>query len=351
MHYRLLGTDPVGRGARFIPARYLSKILLQCESMQLSFSELCTTFHERASWTNQIIKKGLSSRLGILEETITDFNLIEISNKHSEHILTRKYSRREEGSKSGADWLWCIGEPGSWLSVLIQAKIVNPRTGTCNYLNYRKGKQRSLLLKFARQYNLLPMYCIYCHVPSGYTPSNKVLPSLSRYPSEEWACSLLTPKQVRQLLQRKQTKGSDLLDAGIPWLYPFCQTSAPSRNKLGPAVANALSVVRAESSRDVFIAEAVKQPGKRNVRRRIRWEDRDPEDLLTKELPRIAVRLLRSKIKPSDSPVSGISVISSVPVEAVLSEYKALPSPTEEPYFFDLQEDIELETAKRKKRR
>lgn len=85
--------------------------------MKLSLWDLCATFQECTVWANSIIEDGFSSRLGILEETITDINLITIARKHSDFILTKKFSRREEGSKSGADWLRCIGEPGAWLSL------------------------------------------------------------------------------------------------------------------------------------------------------------------------------------------------------------------------------------------
>jgi hypothetical protein len=52
--------------------------------MFLSFQKLSQTFSERARWTNNVIYQGLSSRLGILEETITDMHLLEIANSHSE---------------------------------------------------------------------------------------------------------------------------------------------------------------------------------------------------------------------------------------------------------------------------
>lgn len=68
--------------------------------MKLSLSDLCATFQECTLWTNNIIKDSLSSRLGILEESITDINLVTIARKHSDFILTKKFSRREEGSQS-----------------------------------------------------------------------------------------------------------------------------------------------------------------------------------------------------------------------------------------------------------
>jgi hypothetical protein len=44
--------------------------------MSLSLQDLYETFRERSRWTNRIIETGLTSRLGIFEETITDVNLV-----------------------------------------------------------------------------------------------------------------------------------------------------------------------------------------------------------------------------------------------------------------------------------
>jgi len=46
-------------------------------SMRLSIQDLFETFRERAQWTNEIIETGLSERLPVLEETITDVNLLD----------------------------------------------------------------------------------------------------------------------------------------------------------------------------------------------------------------------------------------------------------------------------------
>jgi hypothetical protein len=92
---------------------------MQPVSMNLSRHVLYETFHEQAQWTSDIIQSGFSTRLGILEETITDMHLLAIARRHGDYVVTRKFSRKEEGSQSGADWLWCIGEPGAWFSLLV----------------------------------------------------------------------------------------------------------------------------------------------------------------------------------------------------------------------------------------
>jgi hypothetical protein len=58
--------------------------------MSLSFQALYETFSEQAQWTSDIIHSGFSTRLGILEETITDMNLLAIARRHTDYIVTRK---------------------------------------------------------------------------------------------------------------------------------------------------------------------------------------------------------------------------------------------------------------------
>ena len=140
-------------------------------------NNLCETLTILAQWTNEIIAKGHLTGLGILEETITNYIfyiLIETESRHSQHVYTKQFSRKQEGSESGADWLWCIGNPGEWLPILIQAKIVNPRTKQCHHLNYgtRHGKQGQLLVRYARTNRLLPLYCIYSLIDKDTNPFN-----------------------------------------------------------------------------------------------------------------------------------------------------------------------------------
>lgn len=297
--------------------------------MRLQLRDLCETFAERATWTGQIIESGYSTRLGVLEETITDVNLIEIGRRHPNHVLIKKYSRREEGSSSGADWLWSIGEPGSWISVLIQAKIVNPNTGTCRYLNYKDGSQRSTLLRYARRHRLLPLYCIYAHIPSGLDIPLQHTPAFATVPSERWACSYIAPAYVRRLCRKGQNKLTDLLPYAIPWTYLICPSSQASRTSSLARSFIKLSTIARETVAD-FDEESRgggRILGKRERRERSRfsWENADAQKLLSEDIPSVAKKILSGAIPAHQSPVAGVGVISSIPVQAALGEYLALP--------------------------
>ncbi len=60
------------------------------------------------------------------EETFTDNIMLDLKLKHPVEIFTRPFNKREEGV-SGADWEWSLtnATEDSWLSLRVQAKILN----------------------------------------------------------------------------------------------------------------------------------------------------------------------------------------------------------------------------------
>ena len=57
----------------------------------------------------------------------------------------------------------------------------------------------------------------------------------------------------------------------------------------------------------------------------MQWASVDPTKLLTTSIPRIAIRLLTSRVNPIDSPISTISIISNTSIDEVMEIEKALP--------------------------
>lgn len=114
--------------------------------------------------TDKLIGAGVSCSLGVLEETITDINLIDVALRHPRFVSTRKFNRIEEGTVTGADWLWVIGGPGRWLPILVQAKLVDTRTKKCIGFRQKLSNGRlqyDLLVNFAKSQRFFPLYCVY----------------------------------------------------------------------------------------------------------------------------------------------------------------------------------------------
>jgi len=305
----------------------------------LQQESLCQTLKELAQWTNRIIAKGYGSGLGILEETITDFTLNEIAFRHPEYIYTKKFSRKQEGCESGADWLWCIGSPGAWLSILVQAKIVNPKTKRCRFLDYgtTHGKQFAIFIKYARTHNLLPLYCIYSLIEDTIIPGAKALDSLSGLETSEWACSFIIPKYVKQLATQNQKGQADLLRYGIPWMFPFYEATNTTGEISAHGVAKSFHKVYDEfakrdrnskvTNRYKYSSTAITK-SKKDLR--TQWASIDPRQVVTTNFPSLIIRLLKSQVKYDDAPVSEVSIISSTPIDVVFSEQGILPLPDEE---------------------
>ena len=128
---------------------------------------ICDTFKNQASRISNEITRASYTGLGIQEETLSESLLIRIQFEHNEKFFTRKFTGKEEGNITGADWLWCIGEPGSWITFAVQAKIASLKTGRVNYLHYRNGEQYNLLINFCKQFRFIPKYSVFSKLVSG----------------------------------------------------------------------------------------------------------------------------------------------------------------------------------------
>jgi hypothetical protein len=303
---------------------------------QQSIYETLTTL---ALWTNDTISKGYLSGLGILEETITDYALNEIAALHSQNVYTKKFSKKQEGNESGADWLWCIGNPGHWLPILVQAKIVSPRTKQCHYLDYGTsyGKQGQLLIKYARTHKLLPLYCIYSLIEPDTIPEAMQMSSLRHISATNWACSFIIPKHIQKLIKQNEKSQSSLLRYGIPWMEPFRSNNDKTPVDLAHAISSFLLKLYDEfKNRDeerIMLDPNARDKNSLTTTKihqgisRIQWANVDPTKLVTPRFPRIAIRLLTSRVRPSDAPIGSISIISNTPLEEVLQIEGAISAP------------------------
>lgn len=276
-----------------------------------SLYEFGMFLNNRAHWTQNFIKKSMVLGLGAMEETITDINLFSIADKYPDNIITKKFSRREEGKKSGADWLWIIGEPGSWIPLLIQAKIINPHTRKCFHLDYKRGEQRERLLYYARQHGYVPLYCIYSYVPTDIRLSQ--LSGKIKHINADWACSFLTPKMVRILSQKGIRDQKEILEYCIPWMEPFCLTKASCELK-GKAISNAFTSIKDSLYRTI----SSKENEGFCLPKRIQWEDLETLQTVRDRLPLDICKWFKSNTETRfDIPVSGVSIISTMPISRI----------------------------------
>jgi hypothetical protein len=147
---------------------------------------LCDTFMAMAEkiWT----KLGQARALGLGrgEETVTDDLLLDVQNAHPAEVATFQFNKHEEG-KTGADWEWWLTDGQVWLGLLIQAKILHPKSNLYSKIKHKvSGRpQIDILIDQARHKGIPALYFFYNHTRLSFPPLT-------------WKCGS-TGEQIEQL--------------------------------------------------------------------------------------------------------------------------------------------------------
>ena len=267
------------------------------------------TFQQQAVLIADEVDKAGYTGLGIQEETITDSLLNRIQFEHKENFTTRKFTKKEEGNISGADWVWCIGEPGSWITFAVQAKIANLNTGRVNFLHYNNGNQYSLLINFARHFGFIPKYTIYSKVDDTIDLFSRSIPELSNKPAEMWSFAAISPIYIKHLLSPKEKHLSRVLQFAIPWDHVFCE-EGNENTPIARAIAGNLEGVYWS------LVNEHRRRHKQNQRysyKRINWENPLPLQLVSESMPLPILYLMTQRNFPHKVPISNVSVLSRQP--------------------------------------
>lgn len=332
--------------------------------MPLTSAQLTHALRERAARIHEVITLSYATKtLGVSEESITEFSLVELDHRLAPHVLTRKFTRREEHSQSGADWLWTIGRPGRWFSVLVQAKLARPNTRRLQGLHHGRGQQLTRLLAYARAQRCLPLYVVYNNRPANLTRHNC---GVLREDPRQMGSVIVRTRHVANLLRRTRNTTSipDLLAESVPWACLFgCLTATSLNSELADVAAASLACISLPPLMGRHFSPAAPFPTenpsprregtaareKRPVTREKKTEDREydqelpglgipharhveeartpfewpanlpddhaeaPSALITEHPPEIVQALLRG-VTPVTSPVGLVSILSSEPL-------------------------------------
>jgi hypothetical protein len=278
--------------------------------MTTQTKDIYDTFQSQTFIIADEVGKAGYTGLGIQEETLTDLLLNTVQYEHKENFATRKFTKKEEGNFSGADWLWCIGEPGSWITFAVQAKIANVDTGRVNFLHYRGGEQYSLLINFAKQFHLIPKYSIYAKVEGEIELFSRKVSELSIMPAGLWSFTLISPKYIKHLSTRKEKHIENVLQFAVPWTYAFYEEGHESKS-IAKAVAENLDKVYWPLEN-----EYRRRHGQnlRDTYKQINWENPQPFRLVSESMPLVVLYLMTQKDFPHRVPISNVSVLSKAPV-------------------------------------
>jgi hypothetical protein len=292
-------------------------------TMASLIEEISDSIQRQTLWIANEMGRAKYTGLGIQEETITDVLLNRIQSEHEENFFTRKFSHKEEGSITGADWLWCIGEPGSWITFAVQAKIANTDTGRINHLLYKGGRQYSQLISFSKRYRFIPKYSIYTTVDEETKLFSRGEPELKNISPIQWSFTAISPKYIKKLSKPNERHFSSVLQFAIPWSYVF-RAGKSGDAKLADIIANNLESLY--WSFDNEYRHQRKEKPRFNYERLVS-DNPQPSKMILESIPLPVLYLMTQKISPTKAPISTVSVLSRIPVSQALSvELKKIES-------------------------
>ncbi|RZJ89248.1 MAG: hypothetical protein EOO20_11480 [Chryseobacterium sp.] len=216
---------------------------------------ICETFRLLAAKTWRNIAIGRSVGHQLLEETLTDINLLHLKFHHPE-ILTVNFNKIVEGS-NGADWEWWFYDvSGNWIGLRVQAKILDFKKEQFNQLYYKKDRstpaQCDLLIVNAMADPVnpcIPLYVLYLQSDHYPDPADH----LGVKDMFSFGCSVVSAYAIRDL---KSTKNKSLKDWQAelkPWETLVCEKeSRPFMN-----VEDMLEAIKERFG----VEETVKRPG------------------------------------------------------------------------------------------
>jgi hypothetical protein len=277
--------------------------------------EISDSIQRQTLWIANEIGRASDTGLGIQEETITDLLLNRIQSDREGNFFVKKFSHKEEGSITGADWLWCIGEPGSWITFAVQAKIANINTGRVNHLHYKNGRQYSQLISFSKRFRFIPKYSIYTKVDEETELFSRRVPELKSISPIQWSFTAISPKYIKQLSKANERHFSSVLQFAIPWSYVF-HAGKSKDAKLAETIANNLENLY--WSFDNEYRHQRKEKPRSNYERLVS-DNPQPLKMISKSIPLPVLYLMTQKISPAKAPISIVSVLSRIPVRQALS--------------------------------
>lgn len=161
----------------------------------------------------------------LLEETVTDLNLLELKDRHPAEVICRNFTKRQEGL-NGADWEWWLTNSArnSWLGLRVQAKVLHLASNTFPHLHYRRGLsayQSTKLKNSAFAEGLVPLYCYYLH-DSNLSATLPNVCGTFPHATESYGCSLGTVATVERLRKAKRNDLTAVLADAVPWHCLVC---------------------------------------------------------------------------------------------------------------------------------
>ena len=147
----------------------------------LDSDPICKTFIRMAEKIWADLAKARSLGISRAEETVTDDFLLDVQASHLREVATFQFHKRHEAI-TGADWEWWLTDGKKWTGLLIQAKILNPKSNTYSSIKHKvNGKpQIDIVIDQANYKGIPALYFFYNHTKLTF-------------PTLKWTCGSTGP--------------------------------------------------------------------------------------------------------------------------------------------------------------
>ncbi len=205
-------------------------------------AEICWTFQYLAwrTWESLCVGPGKGIEIG--EESLTDFNLLDVQIRFPANIKLYKYTKTQEHDETGADWEWWIGSSASdtWRRIRVQAKKLFHKGSQYKYDAFNESQMRLLIDKsLDPAVSAVPLYCFYNYwhdtsvrVPRTSHCLNHHCPArcydMALFPGVQ-GCTIAAAERVSLLPQRSRKTLRDVSNTSSPWHCLVCPGLLPTR--------------------------------------------------------------------------------------------------------------------------
>lgn len=232
--------------------------------LAIAVDPLCQDFLDLAKRTWNDLGYAAQAGHSLAEESITDYLLLDLKRRAPTRVSVRKFSRREEGRTTGADWEWWFVQGSRGFGMRVQAKRLNTVSQRYDTLDHvvRRTRQRqvNLLIRDAQAASppLYPLYFFYNHVPAmslGPPTFLTLHPACSLLP-QAMGCSIADAYRIRSLLSSKikRTDFNTVAALSLPWSCLVCCLQSAAGTREFPdrvrRIVSALSAARLKRAAD-----------------------------------------------------------------------------------------------------
>lgn len=192
---------------------------------------LCSTLGRTAAETWTHLHDSERLNVSVSEESITDFNLLNIERAHPGVLDVTQFTKKRE-SETGADWEWWLGDGRThrYCRLWIQVKKLTRKAQRFAAMNDSVGKgpnkqlQFDLLYSQARQNSAIPLYCFYNYWDEVDPFAGCTCLACQQHTASlvHHGCTIASAHSLRYFPRRARSQLQCIKSVAVPWHRLVC---------------------------------------------------------------------------------------------------------------------------------